>query len=1042
MDFELERIGKILKDLKEHIHIDKRQIKNYLMKECSYGSYDLLQADDTNWQAFSGEDYWGGKDAHCWFRMDYQIPQEFDKKTVAFNVTTGSQGWDALNPQFMIFVNGTLVQGLDINHAEIFLADSAKVNDIYRIDLYAYSGMNEGRIHLFPEVSALMGQTEKLYYHIQVPFEVASLLAKDDKRRLDIIKFLTNALNLLDLRKPLSPEYYASIEKALSYLDSEFYDSYCGNDEIIELCVGHTHIDVAWLWTLSQTREKAVRSFSTVVNLMKRYPEYTFMSSQPQLYQFVKEDQPALYEEIRELIAAGRWEAEGAMWLEADCNLISGESMVRQLLFGTRFMRNEFGVESKVLWLPDVFGYSAALPQILQKSGIEYFMTTKISWNQTNTMPYDTFLWKGLDGTEILTYFVTTRDYNKDGQTMNFTTYNGDINGSQVMGCWQRYQQKDINTEVMNCFGYGDGGGGPTRNMIEHAQRFSKGIPGAPKVQMGKSLDFFHRLEERVKDNKKLPSWVGELYLEYHRGTYTSMARNKKYNRKTEFLNIDAELFSSMNSTLLGAGYPQKQLNDCWQTTLLNQFHDIIPGSSIQEVYEESQEQYKHIQLVGTDILTQAIADISANIAVSTVSAVVFNQLSFTRSSIVELALPQDWASAKVFDNGKELAVQPVQNGSIIFYAEDVPAKGYRVFELRKSDCAAESLSSSQTTKLSNKFFDIHFDDNANITSIYDVLNQREVLKDGNRANVLQAFEDKPFEYDAWNIESYYTEKMWEINDIISTEVVECGPVRWALSIKKKFLDSTIEQVIYLYEQIARIDFETVVDWKENQILLKAAFPVDIHAEKATYEIQYGNVERTTHWNTGWDRAQFEVCGHKWADISEDDYGVSLLNDCKYGYDIKDSVMRLTLLKSPIYPNPLADKEIHRFTYSLYPHSSTWKNAQTAQMAYDINCPLLCKIEQPHEGNLPQAFSFVSINQDNIMVETVKKAEDSDSLIVRLYEYKNRRTKAKCTFYKDIASAAECNLMEIGDEAVPIENDSISFTMNPYEIKTFKITLK
>lgn len=1042
MYFQLERIERILKELESYIYSQEVPVDMYRFKECGYNSYHLLEEDGENWDIFKRGDRYGGTDKHFWFKTQIAIPETFEGKTVVYKVSTGREGeWDALNPQFFIYVNKKLIQGLDVNHREIILTENAKAGEKYDIDLYAFAGMLEGYIDLYTEIAILEKEIEKLYYNIKVPLDIIKLLEKDSLEYINTLKYLQTAINILDLRKPFSKDFYNSINKANEYLEKEFYEKYCGHDDVIEICVGHTHIDIAWLWTLSQTKEKAARSFSTVLNLMKQYPEYIFISSQPQLYKFIKEDHPEIYEEIKRRIKEGRWEAEGSMWVEADTNLTSGESLVRQILFGKRFFKKEFGVDNKILWLPDVFGYSAALPQILKKSGIDYFMTTKISWNEYNKMPYDTFMWRGIDGTEILTHFITTTDYVKGEPKGWFTTYNGNLNPSQVMGCWQRYQQKEINNYVLNSYGYGDGGGGPTKEMLENGKRLAKGIPGAPKVKMGKAIDFFKQLEKIVKGNPKLPKWVGELYLEYHRGTYTSMARNKKYNRKTEFLNLDSELFSTMNMILQGKKYPQSEINKNWEITLPNQFHDIIPGSSIKEVYEESKKQYEEINARGKNIINSALDSICSNINLKNISLVVFNQLSFERSDIVEFELPEGWSNVLVYDGEKLITSQKIGSNKIIFFAENVPSKGYKVYTLKKAENFSQTSSEIKINEkeIQNKFFNIKLDDNGNIISIYDKLNEREVLKNNQKGNVLQAFEDKPHNFDAWDINIYYQEKMWEINDVEKIEVLETGPVRGALKVKKKFLDSTIEQIIYVYNDIPRIDFNNKIDWKEKQILLKVAFPVDIHADKATYEIQFGNIERPTHWNTSWDYARFEVPAHKWADLSEGGYGVSLLNDSKYGYDIKDLVMRLTLLKSAIYPNEEADKEIHEFVYSLYPHKGDWKDGNTVKMAYNLNCPMYAKIEGPHDGVLPERFSLLNVDKENVIVETVKKAEESDDIIVRLYEYQNKREKVTLTLFKEIKDVIECDLMENEINKIDFEGNSFKFEIKPYEIKTFKI---
>jgi alpha-mannosidase len=437
---------------------------------------------------------------------------------------------------------------------------------------------------------------------------------------------------------------------------------------------------------------------------------------------------------------------------------------------------------------------------------------------------------------------------------------------------------------------------------------------------------------------------------------------------------------------------------------------------------------------------------------------VVFNQLGFKRSDVVEFILPMGWDSAEISESSEScegferiLPSQIVESincdeqkfKKVIFFAENIPAKGYKVFKIKnvpKVGLKSESFT-VETHEISNKFFKVKFDDAMNIESIYDRQSGREVLKAGQKANVLQAFEDRPHNFDAWEIKMYYQEKMWEINDVESVEIIERGPVRASIKINRKFVDSSLTQFIYAYNDIPRIDFSSIVDWKETQILLKAAFPVDIHSDKASYEIQYGNVERPTHWNTSWDYARFEVCAQKWADLSEDGYGVSLMNDCKYGYDIKDSIMRLTLIKSATYPNEDADREIHEFTYSLYPHAGGWRDAGTVQMAYSLNCPMYAKVSGAHKGDLPLEFSLVNLDKDNVIIEVVKKAEDSEDIIIRLYECYNRRTDVNLTFTQDLTEACECDLLEKGIGEIDFSGRCFKFRINPYEIKTFKVKL-
>ncbi|MEG0566590.1 MAG: alpha-mannosidase, partial [Hungatella sp.] len=471
--------------------------------------------------------------------------------------------------------------------------------------------------------------------------------------RVETLEVLNACVNQLDLRIPQSEAFLNSVESAIQYLQEHYYQelshSRVGSLPVTVHSIGHTHIDVAWKWTLSQTRQKAVRSFLTVSRLMKQYPEYKFMSSQPQLYQYVKESAPKLYGEIKEMVKQGRWETEGAMWLEADCNLSSGESLIRQILYGKQFFRQEFGTEeNEILWLPDVFGYSVALPQILKKSGIRYFMTTKLGWNENNQIPHDTMMWQGLDGSEILTYFITTTNYQSYPElnykkTFN-TTYNGLQNAKQIMGTWQRFQDQSLSRDVLTCYGYGDGGGGPTAQMLEENRRLEQGICGCPVTKQTFTRDFFHILEHNLT-GKKIPRWCGELYLEFHRGTYTSMARNKKNNRECEFLNGDAEFFSVLAGYDGGTlSYPKKQLEEVWKLLMLNQFHDILPGSSIKEVYQDSDLQYARIRQIDHTIIREAQKNIvkqhgyqPATGIESNCKLAVFNTVGFERTGLVKV---------------------------------------------------------------------------------------------------------------------------------------------------------------------------------------------------------------------------------------------------------------------------------------------------------------------------------------------------------------------------------------------------------------------
>ena len=588
--------------------------------------------------------------------------------------------------------------------------------------------------------------------------------------------------------------------------------------------------------------------------------------------------------------------------------------------------------------------------------------------------------------------------------------YTGKITAPQLAGTWDRYQDKDISNEVLLTYGHGDGGGGPTVQMLEMGRRLEKGINGCPAFKFDTATSFLNKLSERTQSISNMPKWVGELYLEYHRGTYTSMAKNKRNNRKSEFIYHNAELISSMGSILWGEKYPQEQINEGWKKILLNQFHDIIPGSSIKEVYDVSDKEYSELMKNGEDIIDSKYTFIENNIC-SNGGLLVFNNTPFKQSGTVFV------------------------DGMAVF-VEDIPANGYKVTNAVETN---NKIKLSENT-MENTFFSVEFKD-GDIVSIYDKKNCREVIKKGERANELLAFEDFPKNWDAWEITNYYTEKMWRVNEVTGFEQIDYGE-KAGFKITKKFLNSEIVQEICLYKNTPKIDFDTYINWKEAHILLKAAFPIDVCCDKATYDIQFGNVERPTHKNTSWDEAKFEVCAHKFADVSEDGYGVSLMNDCKYGYDISGSTIRLTMLKSATYPNPDADKCEHRFTYSLYPHEGDFRSANTYTYAYELNNPLTARKVNENTGNLPSEFSFVSVDCENIIIETVKKAEDSDDIIVRLYDSFKRRSTPIVRFGFDVKEAFLCDMMENNKEELKITDNNLMLEVKPFEIVTIRLRRK
>ena len=913
-----------------------------------------------------------------------------------------------------------------MNHRECLITRSGKAGETLTIDLQAYTGIMHEEFALRTQIEEIDAEIEKLYYDLWVPLAAFSRMEADDKNRKDIEYVLNETINLLDLRTPYSEDFYRSVREASAYIQKALYEDMAGYEDVIATCIGHTHIDVAWWWTVAQTREKVGRSFATVLKLMDEYPNYKFMSSQPQLYAFLKERYPELYEKAKQRIKEKRWEPEGGMWVEADCNLTSGESLVRQFMHGKRFFKEEFGVDNRILWLPDVFGYSGALPQIMKKCGIDYFMTTKLAWNQFNKVPYDTMMWRGIDGTEVLTHLITTLGVSQPIKDY-FTTYNGMLHPDAIMGGWMRYQNKDINNDILVSYGYGDGGGGPTREMLETSIRMEKGIKGIPKVRQEFSRTYFEELEERVKGDRRLPVWEGEFYFEYHRGTYTSMARNKRSNRKAELGLMDLELLSVLAQAQ--AAYPAEELDRMWKKVLINQFHDILPGSAIHEVYEVTKEEYaalqKEIKALEEERLHALVGDGEG--------ITIFNTTGHDRSDIVELG--EIHAEALKDAEGVIYPVQKTAEGAVV-YVEHLPSKGYKTFAAVSSEIEQKTpfvLVDDHT--LETPFYTIHLDAEGRFDRIYDKENDREVLQDGKKGNQFRMYEDKPMCFDNWDVDIYYTEKYWDVNDVISMEWTECGPVRATLEMERKESNSVIHQKIHFYADSRRIEFETYVDWKEHQTLLKVHFPVNVHTDEATFDVQFGNLTRKVHTNTSWDKARFESCGQKWIDLSEGHYGVSMLNDCKYGHSVKDSDMALTLIKSGIEPNPVADQEEHYFTYAIYPHAEKWQEAKTVEQAYDLNQPAIA-VAGGKPGSL---LSKASVDRSNVVLETIKCAESGHGIIIRMYESENALTKTNLVVEGNYNKAFVCNLLEEEEAELELKDGVVCVQLKPYEVVTVKL---
>ena len=995
--------------------------------------------DDSQWQDFQLGDTWGGYDKVAWFRTSIVIPDNFRDSQIALKLLVGPRDGGESTAETLLYVNGKSVQGIDVWHEEALLEDSLSKEGILHVALKAWSGVlvpPKFRTFKLAQLVKLDRKVDKFCFVIDTVLRCAELLDENDLRRIKLTRILNDTFKRVNFLNYKEEEYYHSIYSALEYIQGKLEEL----EEIQELKptvygVGHSHIDMAWLWRLSATREKAARTFSTVLNLMNQYPEYKFMHSSPQLYKFLKSDYPEIFTRVKEKIEEGQWEITGGMWVEPDTNIPSGESLVRQFLYGKRYIKEEFGKDTNLVWLPDVFGYSAAFPQIMKKSGMKYFMTTKISWNQYNHFPYDTFLWKGIDGSEIFTHFITTPE---DGSW--YYTYNGHMDPEEVTGVWKNYKDKDKNDQLLIAYGWGDGGGGPTREMIEQT-RVMRNIPGIPRTETIGAEEYFEKIYQSI-DHKELESWNGELYFELHRGTYTSQAKNKWWNRKIEILLHNLEALTSTVGAITGKWeYPKEELDEMWERTLLNQFHDILPGSSIRQVYEDTEIDYERIACKGEELLEKAKKRLIFNIQVGQDSIIIFNTSGMERSDYVVIPYGNLVGHDTQFLSENQLCECQETEEGILLYAEEIPAYGYKSFQMcrdNKKDKKTEMYLNE--TGGENPFYLLKLNENGEIVYLYDKENKKEVTA-GRPMNVFTAYEDKPQRFDAWDIDVYYKEKPYHPFVLEKQEIVEQGSQRCILRQKWKFNKSTVVQDLTLYKNSRRIDFKTEVDWKEKQVFLKTYFPVSVRAEEATYEIQFGSLKRPTHTNNEWDFARFEVPGHRYADISEGNYGVALLNDCKYGWDVHENVIGLSLIKSAVRPNEASDRNVHHFTYSLYPHEEMIEKADVLREAINLNMPFLCAEKAGREDGCAQKeFSLIHTDAKHILIDTVKKAEDEDALIIRFYEYRNisqDTVSLQCVF--PIKKATLTNLCEEEEEIVEACNGKVEIPIKAFEIKTLKI---
>ncbi|WP_098742787.1 alpha-mannosidase [Paenibacillus sp. EZ-K15] len=1033
----MERIRRFIRELSERQWLESVELGEWNITRATYmvpGVYED-KAPYTEGQDFNR--FPSTQGTTYFFRRNLEWPTHWVDGAIGLVFHSGGEG--------LLRINGVSYQGLDRNHTFVKLDPKRTgLNMELEIELYdpipePVDPLNQQAVIQPPitKVQSLLVKVnvsvQSLMYTATVIRDSLILLPDSDMRRIRLMEALYQAMDRfvsLDDAAIRDGAQVTGIEHDLK----RTVTAIGGHAEGTEFMVGQSHIDIAWLWPVRETVRKTSRTFSTMDALMNEYPEFKYAQSQPLLYQFLKDHDPELYERVKARIKEGRWELVGGMWVEPDLNIPSGESLMRQLLYGQRFYQEEFGRTSHIEWLPDTFGYCASLPQILKHGGIRYFMTTKLGWNDTNVFPYDLFHWVGIDGTPMLSYL---------NHGVNENTLPKDVHEH-----WQSYRQRAVHPEQMLLYGHGDGGGGVTREMLEYIDR-AELMVGQPASKYSTAAEFFGGIEDA---QPKLPKWRGDLYLELHRGTYTTHARNKRHNRKAEILYREAELWNSVAFSSMSNEQQQaimRELHDGWKLILLNQFHDIIPGSAITESYVTSEKEYAEVFQKGNHSLRlglQVLAD-QADTEGEGIPYVVFNGLGWSRDAVI--SIEGEHGLAPYDSDGALLQYDAQTEGNsktthrLNVHVQGIPALGYKTIWLKPlagNKAVAENSTTVFADSWETDYYKVSFNGRGEITSLWDKEANREVVKPGEAANRFHFFHDRPTLWDAWDIDTRYEEQLAGEAELIEKKLVQAGEVQDVLRFRWRIHNSEIIQDMIFYHHDRRIDFKTQVSWNESHKLLKVGFPIGVVADKATYEIPFGTIERPTHRNTSWEQAQYEVCGHRFADVSEHGYGVSLINDCKYGYDIQDSTIRLSLLRAPKWPDVTADLGEHEFTYSLYPHNGDWRSAGIVRKAAELNHELPYVRARSNQGSRPAVHSFIPFESHHVILDTVKRAEDGSGYILRMYESAGGRDEVALSWPYPYESVHLSNALEEELEQLDTAEGRLTLPFMPYEIKTIKLT--
>jgi alpha-mannosidase len=964
---------------------------------------------------------WGAKWEYAWFKAEVTLPAAAAGQRIALRVEVGGES--------AIFVDGLALGARDRQHTEVTLAMRGVPGTRYAVLVECYAGHGP-RLHYAgpippgresvpepPAQQVAVGRSTigiweeeayQLYMDVETLYGLYQSINPNSLRVAEIAKGLRDFTTIVDFELPYA-ERVATFTACRARL-KPLLACQNGSTNPTMIMFGHSHIDVAWLWPLAETERKCARTLGTQLALLKEYPEYKYLQSQTHLFRMTQRRYPELYARVKEAVKAGQVLPEGGMWVEADTNISSGESLIRQFIHGKRYFQDEFGVTSEMLWLPDVFGYSGAMPQIMRGCGIQYFATAKIFWqyNGGEQFPYNTFVWEGIDGSEVLTHLCN--DYNSTTDT------------ATVIKRWDDRVQKDGFSARLFPFGYGDGGGGPTRDHLEYIRRMSN-LEGVPLARIASPIAYFKEQEAQGKPEAR---YVGELYFQAHRGTYTSQARTKRGNRKSELALREAELWGAAARALKGTAFPLATMDEAWKIVLLNQFHDIIPGSSIQRVYEEAEAAYAEAIRTAQQV-TQAA---QAALGDGSKALTVYNSLSWERCALVPL--PQGWAGASNAA-GEALLTQNI--GGINYVELIVPPCGWTTLFPTPGTPAvpAQKGMAASARSLENELLRLTFNGKGEITSIWDKEAQRELA--AGVCGELRMYKDVPTNWDAWDLDSMYPLTPVALDGAATVEVVSAGALAAVLRVKRQLHASTFTQEITLRRGSRRVEFHTVMDWQESHKMLKAHFPVAIHANEGIQEIQFGHIRRPNHKSRPFDADRFEVANHKWTALAEEQRGCAVLNDCKYGVNVLGNSINLTLLKSALAPDMTADKGRQEFTYAFYAWNGSFAESALVREGYELNCPATTTL------GAAGTQALFSLSAPNVIIETVKPAEDGSSdIVVRLYEAKRTATRCTLTTPLPVRRVVQTNMLEEVQGELPCAEGAVTFELRPFEVKTLRLS--